>query len=61
MQAPQGQGPRRQGKAAADDDEKLATSEIADMITADSHFAVDLGGRLYVFRPASISRPARAT
>jgi hypothetical protein len=41
---------------AAGDDEKLASSEIADMITADSHFAVDLGGRLYVFE-AGVYKP----
>ena len=37
------------GAATADDDDKLAICEIADMITADAHLAVDTGGKLYVF------------
>ncbi len=43
-------GAAAKGKAGADgDDDKLATCDIADMITSDSHFAVDTGGKLYVF------------
>lgn len=33
-----------------DDDDRLTTNQLADMITADSYFAVDSGGKLYVFQ-----------
>ncbi|MBI1955061.1 MAG: bifunctional DNA primase/polymerase [Acidobacteria bacterium] len=35
---------------ARDGDARIATQELATMITADSHFAVDLGGKLYVYQ-----------
>jgi putative DNA primase/helicase len=38
------------GRSSGEDDERLSTNRLADMITADSHFAVDSGGKLYVFQ-----------
>lgn len=38
------------GRSAGAGDERLSTNELADMITVDSHFAVDPGGKLYVFQ-----------
>ncbi len=43
-------GNGHRASASADDDERLTTNELADMITGDSHFAVDSGGKLYVFQ-----------
>ncbi len=37
-------------ESAHDGDGRIATHELAAMITADSHFAVDLGGKLYVYQ-----------
>ena len=45
---PKGKAAKKRSKQA--DDEKLATCEIADMITANACFAVDGGGKLYVFK-----------
>jgi putative DNA primase/helicase len=42
-------GGARGNAAAAADDDRVATSELADMMTTGSHFAVDMGGKLYVF------------
>jgi putative DNA primase/helicase len=41
---------RRASAKGGDDDDRLTTNQLADMITADSHFAVDSGGKLYVFQ-----------
>lgn len=38
------------GRFSSEDDERLSTNRLADMITADSHFAVDSGAKLYVFQ-----------
>ncbi len=43
-------GNGHRASASADDDERLTTNELADMITVDSHFAVDSGSKLYVFQ-----------
>jgi putative DNA primase/helicase len=43
-------GNGRKQPAGGGEDERLTTNELADMITADSHFAVDSGGKLYVFQ-----------
>ena len=43
-------GNGRGASASGGDDERLTTNELADMITADSHFAVDSGSKLYVFQ-----------
>jgi putative DNA primase/helicase len=37
-------------QTASAEDAKLATCDLAAMITVDSHFAVDSGGKLYVFQ-----------
>ncbi len=42
-------GNKRGASSKCGDNETLATCEIAGMITADSHLAVDSGGKLYVF------------
>ena len=48
-------GNHRRASASADD-ERLTTNELADMITADSHFAVESGGRLHVYQ-GGVYRP----
>jgi putative DNA primase/helicase len=48
---------RRPSRATNGHDQRLTTNQLADMITADSQFAVDMGSKLYVFQNG-VYRPA---